>query len=279
VLALLRGLAVHELSGGPFSEVGGIAWVSVAQNDLDNSLDRLRGLGYTAAVDLIVPIREVKKGERSVVTRWRGSQVALVNRWSEPDSELRASAPDRRGFLLECADGVTRRIDGYRGGAGPLEHRALPVEDARLLVNLVSAEAGSRFLDPFVGAGAVIIEARSRGLTTTSLDVDATLRFGLAELSGHHAVGDASALPFADLSFDAIATEPPYHSSAFELLKASIREAARVARLGARIAFLVASKQADDARKTGRLAGLTLEFEAAVDRKGTAVSCLCWIRR
>ena len=278
VLGLLRGLDIRPASGGPLAEIRGTAWVNVAHEDLDDALGRLHRLGYTAAVDLVTPIGDSKKGERSAVTWWQGNEVALVNIWSERDQEMRATAPDRRSFLLECADGVTRRIEGYRGGAGALERRALPVEDARLLVNLVSIGPGGRFLDPFAGAGAVVLAARSRGFATTSLDVERKLRFGLAELSGHHVVGDASALPFADCSFDAIATEPPYHSSALELLKRSIREAARVARRGARVAFLVASSQADDAREAGQLAGQTLEFEEEIDRKGTLVSCLCWIR-
>ncbi|HEY2663287.1 MAG TPA: methyltransferase domain-containing protein [Candidatus Binataceae bacterium] len=273
----MRGLRVRRATGGPASDIAGIAWLNVDTQDLDAALGRLHGLGYTAAVDLVTPIEDVKKRERLVVRRWHGQQLALVGIWAEEDEELRANAPDRRSFLLECADGVTRRIVGYRGGTGPLEHRALPVEDARLLVNLVSFEAGGRFLDPFAGAGAVIIEARSRGFTTTSLDIDRALRFGLAELSGHHVVGDASALPFADHSFDAVGSEPPYHWSAVELVKASIREAARVIRHGARIAFLVTSKQATPVREAGERAGLILELEAAVDRKGTEVSCFCWI--
>jgi tRNA G10 N-methylase Trm11 len=157
-----------------------------------------------------------------------------------------------------------------------LEHRALPVEDARLLVNLVSCEGGGQFLDPFAGAGSVIIEARARGFTTTSLDADRALRFGLAELSSHHVVGDASVLPFADHSFDALATEPPYHSSALDLVRTSVREAARVIRRGARVAFLVSSKQAAPIREAAERAGLSLELEAPIDRKGTEVSCFCW---
>lgn len=278
VLALLRGLDARAAPGGPLSELAGVAWVTVPEKSLESAMGRLQGLGYTTAVYLVTPPGEVNPRHKPLVTRWKRREVALARIYEESDASLRAKAPDRRTFLLECDDGVVRPIAGYRGGSGVLEHRALPVADARLLVNLVAAEGYGRLLDPFAGAGGVIIEASSRGFTTTSLDRDRTLRFGLAELSAFHVVGDASALPFANASFDAVATEPPYHASALEAIVASISEVARVVRHGGRAAFLVASEQADAVRRAGHRAGLSLEFEAAIDRKGTNVSCLCWLR-
>jgi tRNA G10 N-methylase Trm11 len=85
-------------------------------------------------------------------------------------------------------------------------------------------------------------------------------------------------MPFAAGSFDAVASEPPYHASALEAIVASIPEAARVVRQGRRIAFLVASEQAAAVRSAGDQAGLRLELEAPINRKGTEVSCLCWVR-
>jgi hypothetical protein len=128
--------------------------------------------------------------------------------YQEPDGLLREHAPDRRSFLLECGDGVVRRIVGYRGGPGPLEHRALPVVDARLLVNLVANPARGRLLDTFAGAGGLLREARAAGWTTLGLDVDPLVRHGLAEIADFHLVGDARALPLATGSID-VATEPP----------------------------------------------------------------------
>src|SRR5262245_3703732 len=241
VLGVLRGLRARRASGGPASETAGVAWVSIDSRDLGAAFPRFHGLGYTSALELVTPIKDLIRPGRSIVTRWRGRDVGLVPLWTEPDTELRANAPDRRSFLLECASGATRRINGYRGGNGPLEHRALAVEDARLLVNLVRSDGGTRLLDPFAGAGGVIIEARSRGFTTTSVDIDRALRFGLSELSGDHVVGDARVLPFADQIFDAVATEPPYHPGALETVVAVIWEAARVTRSNGRIAFLVSS--------------------------------------
>jgi methyltransferase family protein len=278
VLALLRGLDADAASGGPLSEISGVAWVTVPDENLESAIGRLRGLGYTATIDLVTSLDEAGLGHKSLVTRWKGRPVALVRIYDEPDNELRAMAPDKRTFRLECDDGVVRAITGYRGGRGPLERRALPVVDARLLVNLVATEAGGRLLDPFAGAGGVIIEANSKGFTTISLDGDRALRFGLAALSAFHVVGDAAVPPFADDSFDAVASEPPYHASALEAVVASIRELARVLRRGGRVAFLVASEQAAALRAAGERAGLSLELQAPIDRKGTVATCLAWVR-
>lgn len=277
MLAVLRRFGARAASGGPLSEEPGIAWVTLGEDDLESALPRLRCLGYTAAVDLVSDQPVVKSHRHSDAMRWKGRNVALTRVYEESDESVRASAPDRRTFLLECADGVTRAIAGYRGGRGPLEHRGLPVEDARLLANLVAAAETRLLLDPFAGAGGVILAAKARGLSALSVDADPALRFGLAQLADWHLIGDASSLPFASGSLDAVAGEPPYDPSALDTVLASIAEIARVLRPGGRAALVVASAQAIELRRAAADAGLTAELDCKVDRKGTDVSCLCWI--
>lgn len=278
VLAVWRGLGAYAAPGGPLSQLPGVAWVVVPDHSLERALGRLRGLGYTGAIDLVAALEDVRAQDKPLLARWKGREVALIRVYEESDSSLAAHAPDRRTFMLECGDGIVRPIAGYRGGSGMLAHRALPVADARLLVNLVATESPGRLLDPFAGAGGVIVEAKALSFTTVSLDIDRSLRFGLAEMAACHVVGDARALPFAADSFDAIASEPPYHSSALETMVAAVPEMARVIRPGGRVALLAASEQADALRGAGDRAGLTVELDTAIDRKGTAVSCLCWRR-
>ncbi len=293
MLAVLRGLDARRGAGGPLSDEPGVAWVSLPEPNLETALRRLSRLGYTEAVEVVTPLGKIdldlpgRPRIKPIITRWKRRDVALVRVYEESDQSLRANAPDRRAFLLECNDGVVRAIPGYRGGRGPLEHRALPVIDARLLVNLVTCEGacevaceavGRRLLDPFAGAGGIIIEANSKGFATVSLDRDAALRFGLSQLASRHVVGDASSMPFAAASFDAVASEPPYHASALEAVVASISEIARVTIPGARVAMLIACEQAAAIRQAATRADLKLELEVPIDRKGTPVSCLCWLR-
>jgi len=158
ILALLRGLGAAHSAGGPLSETRGIAWVSIPGSTVAIACSRIGRLGYSRAVDLVRPLTG-NRAKDSEVVRWKGRDVALVRVYDQPNSQLRDGAPDRRTFLLECGDGVIRPVPGYRGGRGPLQHRALPVVDARLLVNLVYRSAGGVLLDPFAGAGGIAIEA------------------------------------------------------------------------------------------------------------------------
>jgi SAM-dependent methyltransferase len=277
VLALLRGLNAFASSGGPLAESPRIAWITIPDANLASAMKLLVGLGYTEAIDLVTPIKDLGAHEEHRTVRWKRRDVGLVRIYQESDEDLRTHAPDRRAFLLECGDGVVRTIEGYRGGRGVLEHRALPVVDARLLVNLVATVPSCRMLDPF--AGGIVLGANAKGLVTTSVDIDPALRFGLARLSSLHIVGDAAALPFQNGAFDAVATEPPYHISALDSIVSSISEVARVVRPGGRVAFLVASEQSAAVLAAASRAGLRLELESAINRKGLDVTCVCWSRR
>jgi hypothetical protein len=272
--ALMRGLGASIARGGPLAEQRGIAWLRVPESNVSLACARLRRLGYCEAVDLVRSPADAPANASRV--RWKRSECALVAVYREPDDSLRAAAPDRREFLLECEDGVVRTVTGYRGGSGALAHRALPVVDARMLVNLVFAPSRGTLLDPFAGAGGIAIEARASGWKAISLDNDAAVRYGLRQLADGHAVASASAMPLASESIDAIASEPPYHPSALGAIVASITEIARVLRPSARASLLITNTQAPAVRNAAQAAGLRRELEERFDRKGTGVVCLCW---
>lgn len=279
VVALLRHLGARPAKGGPLSEQSGTAWVAIDDSRTCDVRDALRPLGYTREVLLVRPVNGDDRIDDVVGTvRWHRRDAALVRIWHEPDDALRDRAPDRRTFLLECGDGVVRPITGYRGSGGPLERRALPVVDARLLVNLVWSSGGGVLLDPFAGAGAVVVAAVSVGWKTLSMDIDHVLRFGLADFGARHMVADARALPLCDSSIDAVATEPPYHPEAVAVMPWAIGEMARVLRRGGRGALLVAEAHGDQLATEASLHGLALTLNEAIDRKGTPVRCIAFQR-
>jgi Methyltransferase domain len=278
--ALLHDLGARPAAGGPLSEQPGIAWVELPERALPAAAERVPGLGYTMAVSALLPAAAAAPGD--VAVRWRRQPHVLRTLHEADAAELRQRAPDRRPFLLECGDGVVRRVTGYRGGREPLTHRALPVLDARLLVNLVhparDGPAEGRLLDPFAGAGGVVLEARERGGSVLSADVDPALRLGLRELGAAHVVADARALPLAPACVDAIATEPPYHPAALPALLAAVAELRRVLRPGGRLAMLVALAQRAPVAERAAAAGLTPALDVEIDRKGSPVAALAWVR-
>lgn len=283
-LSLLRDLQARASDKGPLSEQGGLFWILLPSEKLELARLRLSRLGYTAAVDWIEPISapvDHSKRRSSIPTdvlQWHHRWYRRHRLFEEDPQAIREGAPDQRTFLLETADGGVRPVTGYRGSGGNLNRRGLSVPDARLLVNLVAAEPGSLFLDPFAGAGGLVIEALASGYEVMSADVDPILQHGLAHLGAQHLVADARHLPFPDETFDAIATEPPYHSEATSLVAEALCEIYRVLKKGRRLAMLCAASQADVLRQQAASLGLHVVLDEAIDRKGLDVVVLVWLK-
>jgi len=274
-VALLGPLGAAIADGGPLAEEPAVLWLTLPTDQLDSAAGLCARLGYTARVDLVVAEGEARRGERPI--SWRRRRHALRPLFMADPDALRKAAPDQRAFLLECDDGVVRRVRGYRGGRHPLTHRALPVIDARMLVNLAGPPPPhALLLDPFAGAGGIAIEARKGGWETVAGDVDRAVRFGLAELASAAAVADAARLPLRARSVAAIVTEPPYHADADHMVVASIAELRRVVADGGRVVMMAATRQAGALRAEGHEVGLVAELDEAVDRKGTDATVLVW---
>ena len=86
-VALLGDLEARAARGGPLSERSGIVWVTIPADQVLPARERLSRLGYTQAVDLVVPEDEagawpVDMAERSVLWRHRHYRLSspLVRR-------------------------------------------------------------------------------------------------------------------------------------------------------------------------------------------------------
>ena len=271
-LALLHDLAPSAPAGGPLSERGGVFWVELPERHLAAATARLPRLGYTTAVDRLVPATGAAE------VRWRRRPWRLARLWTEDAAGHREAAPDRREFLFEAGGGPVRPVRGYRGGGGPLTRRGLPVCDARLLVNLVAPAGPGRLLDPFAGVGGVALAARAAGWTTVTADLDPGLRHGLGRIGPAHLVADARALPLRSGSLDAAATEPPYDREVGPLAAQALEELHRLLRPGGAAAVLGAAWQAAGLRATAAGLGWEVALDCPVDRKGLEVVALAWRR-
>lgn len=280
-VAILNDLGSESRIGGPLSEQKGVFWLDLPFGSLDLAQNRLSRLGYTYAVDVLTPfpgkrIHFDKKSREGRFTKWRGEIYRLDRIYEEDNERFRALSPDRRLFVLETSNGQVRSIRGYRGDGAALSRRALPVYDARLLVNLVFQRGRGKLLDPFAGAGGVVIEALESGWQVLSTDIDKTLRYGLKSVGSQHVVADARALPFATGSVDAISTEPPYHQQVADAVPFWLREMYRVSRTGARIAILCAAWQAPTLRLEATKLNLKSFLDSPINRKGLDVNVLAW---
>lgn len=278
-LCLLRDLRPTAPTSGPLAEQSGVFWIALPISALDLAVNRLPRLGYTYAVDMLDETTAVRRSSKIKPVRWHHRDYRLVRVYEEDGETARAMAPDRRTFLLESARGDVRPVQGYRGDSGPFSRRGLPVYDARLLVNLVMPPADAAFLDPFAGAGGLVLEAAANGLRVLSGDNDPVLRHGLAALGACHCVADARHLPFDDGAIAALATEPPYDKQAERVVVDALAEMERVLKAGGRLALLCAAWQATGLRRTGDSLGLRLFLDSAIDRKGTDCMVLAWEKR
>lgn len=274
-MGLLHDLRPAALAGGPLSEQGGRFWIALPQESLPAAQERLPLLGYAVAVERAIPISAAGESADTPLVRWKRRTYRLTCLYREDPAAFRAEAPDRRLFLLESR-GAVRAVRGYRGSSDPGSRRGLPVEDARMLVNLVAGAPGP-FLDPFAGAGGVAREAIRRGWTVFTGDLAPALRFGLTEIGAHHCLADARALPFPDATFAAIATEPPYDPESLETVCAAIQEIGRVLKTGGRLAILCAQEQRERLRSAVPEGFLSF-LDAPIDRKGTPCAVLAWVR-
>ncbi len=280
-LCLLHDCRPRALPGGPLAERGGIFWLVVPEQRLDDAAALLPRLGYSTEVDEAVPVpagaRRPGKAPGASAFRWQGVWWMPRPLYEEDPEELAGSAPDRRAFVLPD-EGGPRVVHGYRGDGSALGRRALAPCDARLLVNLTQLRVGAVLLDPYAGAGGVVQEAVASGLLVLSADLDPFLGLGLKALGGRHCVADCRWLPFRDGRVGAVASEPPFAPEAAEAVVASLGEMARVVTPGGRISLLAASHQAPGLRAKGEDLGLPLLQDLPIDRKGTACQLLVWQR-
>jgi SAM-dependent methyltransferase len=278
-LSLLAGLDPRALTGGPLSDRRGTFWLALAADQIDAAEALLPRLGYTIAVDALEPIAEgAFSTRRADHLRWNRRPYQVIRLYEEDPDAARDLAPDRREFVLETVSGV-RSVRGYRGDGGALSKRALPFYDARALVNLACGVNVSSLLDPFAGAGGIVVAAVEGGVRVFSGDIDPALRHGLAALGSAAVVADAARLPYADRVIGAIASEPPYEPSIMPGMVAALTEMRRVLLPGGRIALLCAEHQAGALRAEAARLGLDPHLDAAIDRKGMACILLVWARR
>jgi len=141
-------------------------------------------------------------------------------------AKVRLVNPERTFVMLIAPDGAVlgvrivptarKELPVRRNEVKPFSHYStLQPEFCRVLVNLARVSRGDLVLDPFCGAGGILMEACDLGATSLGLDFKLSMikgarsnlvKFDYSDF--HLAVGDAQRCPFTRA--DAIATDPPY---------------------------------------------------------------------
>lgn len=122
-------------------------------------------------------------------------------------------------FLLECSNcaplkrAAIAKPETGREGPTELSQRSTVTMDwltSRLLANLALARPLAKVLEPFVGTGAIAIEAEKRGAYVVGVDVDLNmLRMAARNTSSDLIQADSRMPPFRR-AFDAAVGDAPY---------------------------------------------------------------------
>lgn len=156
-------------------------------------------------------------------------------------------------FCLEL--GKTARKDSFERPTTkrPFFHpTAMKPHVARALVNLSHARIGEMFLDPFCGAGSILIEAGLIGCKILGSDVDRKMILGVRKNLSYYKIdpeavicADVKCLPLRN-QIQAIATDPPYGRSSSThglevkaLIREFLNEVLDLLRKGGRICFAI----------------------------------------
>jgi tRNA (guanine10-N2)-dimethyltransferase len=118
---------------------------------------------------------------------------------------------------------------------------------ARAMVNLSLIQKGELLIDPFCGTGGLLLEAHLVGAEICGGDADPVMVTGARRNIPHLdvLVGDATSMPFCDLSADAVVTDLPYGQSVGiraadldSLYEGTLREIHRILKNGRRAVLI-----------------------------------------
>ncbi len=231
---------------------------ALCADQVDAALRREGAAGRTAAFQWVAG---------TSATSSPGTLARLGQAYVAGGGSIDLRRPDRRFWVEEQEGGSVVLFEGLAPTArSGVKSRAtpelpfqrpvtLPPRLARAVVNLAHIEEGSRVVDPFLGTGALLVEAALLGARTVGIDVDgAMVRGALRNFayfrrdpeSLRQADAADAAREFSDASFDALVTDPPYGrasgtrgEAATDLWRRTIRVWASRVRAGGRLAVVV----------------------------------------
>ena len=244
-------------------------WLSTSESDELESCAR--------RIDVEGPIRvcSTKIGEMTIdlagTTRRLGAIVGKTRGvdLSSPKSDIRVVFSEHAHIGRAMASVARAAFEKRKNRYMPFVYPAsLHPKFARALVNLTMTTDGGRFLDPFSGTGAILVEASMIGLHAIGSDFSERMiegsRRNLTHLKQEAELHlcDVGAIAEEIGEVDGIATDPPYGRSTStdgeglpQLYERAFKAFHDVLRKGAKVAVVVPDMNLLDEAKGFRIAG------------------------
>ncbi|MDN7025821.1 methyltransferase domain-containing protein [Methanoculleus sp. FWC-SCC1] len=198
-----------------------LEYLGECEADRDAFARLLRDLSLTAAQPFAGRVKKMHDAEMEAsqleLERMIGGMIAGSVSLKNPKEEYRALVAGDRCYFGRVLLTIDRGAFEYRNPMRrPFFHPGVMMPRmARALVNLSLVRPGETLCDPFCGTGGILLEAETIGVAPIGSDFDPLMVEGCRQNLPHAAVmlSDATALPFADDSVEAVVTDLPYGQS------------------------------------------------------------------
>ena len=273
---------ILAIRNGPLGDIKGLISFFCPKRNVDAFKEKLFGIGYCNKFYLLDFEDESCKNNTDLRPGsplvWKGCKFSINNYFIQDKNIYEEQSAHKREFKIVDFDGVTKSVFGYRGDGTELGRRALPVEDARCMVNLSFPHKNKRVIDPFAGAGGIIYEFKyiNKDADMTSIDIDPVLKPGLEFYGSKHYVMNAGNVSFPADSFDSVVTEVPFvYEAVNDIIDVLKKINSSVSDEGVFV-IMCEIDQADDIYDALAELNIYCLFTHEIDRKGTDVELSVW---
>ncbi|MFW6026426.1 MAG: TRM11 family SAM-dependent methyltransferase [Candidatus Woesearchaeota archaeon] len=272
------------IKNGPLGDLKGVFSFFVEKDRTDKLRDILHKIGYCNKfyildfdTDTLENLSDMSIKSKLI---WKGKKFSIRNFFIQDESIYKNQSPDKRKFIIKDSQNQEKKIYGYRGDGREFSRRALPVEDARCLVNLSDYNFSNRLLDPFAGGGGIVYQAKyiNKKKEVYSIDIDPTLAPGLLYYGSNHYTNDSSHISFEDDFFDSIVTEVPFSSNATVKIIKSIKNLHNSINMNGSLVIMSNREQSLSIKEYVNHLGYHQYMSQKINRKGTGVVIMAWYK-
>lgn len=273
------------IKNGPLGNLRGVFSFLIPKAKLAKTLSILPTIGYCNKfylLDFKTNTPDNRSDLKNINVKdlvWKGRAFSISNLFFQDIQIYKKHSAENRKFIIR-QNNKDKVVYGYRGDGSEMGRRALPVEDARCMVNLSIPARTERLLDPFAGAGGIVFAAKyiNNDIDVYSVDIDPVLFPGLEYYGSRHFTADSSRIRFPETYFDSLVTEVPFSRTATRDVIKSIKNLSSSLKRDGRLVLMSSIDQAPELKKEITDIGFYPYIMQKVDRKGTDVAIMGWTK-